>query len=214
MMAQRSMTRRMLMGGALAMGGALCAIPGGASQAQADEGISTSDEHGDGKQHGFIVNVRRCINCGHCVEACRLWNRTPEEEQARRRISTYQVRDGGQVHLSTSCMHCERPSCMDVCPAGAITKGYGGIVHVDEDRCIGCKYCYQACPYGVPHYNSRGMDKCDFCSEAGVALGDRPHCVRACKTGALRCGPLDELLAKSERVRRLDGPNGPSLVLR
>ena len=84
---------------------------------------------------------------------------------------------------------------MKVCPAGAISKDEHGVVKVDPDLCIGCKYCYQACPYEVPQYNSVSMDKCDCCQKAGVALGEEdPYCVRACKFGALKFGPLDELL--------------------
>lgn len=84
---------------------------------------------------------------------------------------------------------------MKVCPAGAISKDEHGVVKVDPDRCIGCKYCFQACPYEVPKYNSVSMDKCDCCQKAGVRIGEEdPYCVRACKFGALKFGPLDELL--------------------
>ncbi|MEI3230849.1 MAG: 4Fe-4S dicluster domain-containing protein [Gordonibacter pamelaeae] len=61
-------------------------------------------------------------------------------------------------------------SCLKVRPAGAISKDATGIVKVDPDVCIGCKYCFQACPYEVPRYNSVSMDKCDCCQGAGVAL--------------------------------------------
>ena len=74
---------------------------------------------------------------------------------------------------------------MRVCPAGAISKDAHGIVKVNPDVCIGCKYCFQACPYEVPKYNSVSMDKCDCCQGSGVAIGEDPYCVRACKFGAL-----------------------------
>lgn len=211
----QAMSRRVLVGGAAALGGAW-ALSGAAAleAAWASEEAPADERAFDGTQYGFSVNVQRCINCGHCVEACRLWNRTAEGEPPRRHVGTYRTEGGREVHISTSCMHCERPACAEVCPAGAIEKVAGGMVRVDDDRCIGCKYCFQACPYGVPHYNARGMDKCDFCTEAGVALGEAPHCVKACKTGALRFGKMDELLAKSPRVRQIDGPGGPSCVLR
>ena len=85
---------------------------------------------------------------------------------------------------------------------------------VDHDRCIGCKYCYQACPFGVPHYTSAGMDKCDLCLEAGVALGEAPNCVQACKFRALHFGTIDDLVAGSGgRAKKIEASTGPSYVL-
>lgn len=164
-------------------------------------------------QYGFLMNASRCINCEKCVEACRLWSRTPGSRPARRRIESYVSPSGKELFVSMSCMHCEKPSCAEVCPAGAISKGPGGIVVVDDELCIGCKYCYQACPFEAPQYDEVGMDKCDCCLGAGVTPGELPHCVRACKTQALRFGELDDLLALSERVRRIGGPTEPSCVL-
>lgn len=117
-------------------------------------------------------------------------------------MTPYTTANGQKVYVSTSCMHCEDPACATVCPARAITKGEGGVVTVDHDRCIGCKYCYQACPFGVPHYTSAGMDKCDLCLEAGVALGEAPNCVQACKFRALHFGTIDDLVAGSADVPR------------
>ncbi|MEC4273685.1 4Fe-4S dicluster domain-containing protein [Adlercreutzia sp. R25] len=110
-------------------------------------------------------------------------------------------------------MHCESPSCATVCPAAAISKGPGGIVTVDETRCIGCKYCYEACPFEAPRYDEVSMYKCDCCRSAGVQVGDTPYCVRACKTQALRYGQLNDLLELSERVQRIEGPTKPSAAL-
>ena len=103
---------------------------------------------------------------------------------------------------------------MKVCPAGAISKDAHGIVKVNPDVCIGCKYCFQACPYEVPKYNSVSMDKCDCCLGAGVPLGEKPHCVSACKLGALSYGKIDDLMAQTNgKARRIDGPTGPSYLL-
>lgn len=217
MTGERAITRRAAIAGTCAAAAAatlgsagLCAVEalaqGGPEQTAAPSSHVTG-------QLGFAVNVQRCINCGNCEEACRLWNRTQEGERSRRTISVQHDMYGREVYVSTSCMHCETPSCATVCPAGAISKGEGGIVSVDKNLCIGCKYCYQACPYGVPHYNAAGMDKCDFCTHADVPLGEAPRCVRACKTGALRYGTMDELLTKSKRARQLEGPTSPSCVL-
>lgn len=111
-------------------------------------------------------------------------------------------------------MHCADPSCAQACPAAAIEKGGGGIVAVNPDRCIGCKYCYQACPFEVPHYTDQGMDKCDCCRSIGVSLGDTPRCVDACKFKALHYGPLDQLMeASNGNAKPLEAPTGPSLLL-
>ena len=114
-------------------------------------------------------------------------------------------------------MHCADPNCLRVCPAGAISKGEAGIVSVDPDRCIGCKYCFQACPYGVPKYNGVSMDKCDCCLGSGVAPGDTPHCVSACGFGALTYGAMEELQAEATRRHAEAAPVGeecgPSCLL-
>lgn len=180
--------------------------PSGATPAIAPEGRPDC-------QYGFLMNPQRCIDCGCCVEACQGANKAPVGQTPRRKIVDYESAGGRLCHVSYSCMHCEKPACAEVCPAGAISKTVGGIVVVDEERCIGCKYCYQACPFEAPHYNSASMYKCDYCFSAGVALGDAPNCVTACTTQALRFGPLEELLALSDRVRRIEGPTLPSAAL-
>ena len=91
-------------------------------------------------------------------------------------------------------MHCANPGCASVCPAGAIAKRpEDGIVVVDKSKCIGCHYCFMACPFGVPQYTDEGMDKCDCCIGNGVTPGDTPHCVLACPTQALQFGELGDL---------------------
>lgn len=217
------MARRTFVGGALATGMALGALaslgqPGSAAYAQDVEAAviasASVDESAGNAQYGFLIKVRNCIDCKECVKACRLWNRIPESVPARRKITPHTAESGKEVYLSTSCMHCEHPSCASVCPAGAISKGDGGVVVVDSSRCIGCKYCYQACPYGVPNYRVFGMDKCDCCLGNGVPLGETPHCVQACKVGALHYGRLEDLLVQAgETARLVDGENGPSCVL-
>ncbi len=186
----------------LAVGGATVAMPAGARAAAADAKTA--------KQYGFLMDTAHCVNCKNCVTACRNYNNIPDDEVGRRHVTTYKKSNGKKVFVSTSCMHCENPSCLSVCPAGAISKGEGGVVTVDKKKCIGCKYCHQACPYGVPHYNEKGMDKCDCCLGSGVKLGDSPHCVDACQYDALHYGPVDELLdAYGDRAKRIAGPTGP-----
>ena len=161
---------------------------------------------------GFLVKPHNCLNCHACVEACRKFNKTPESRPARRHITKYE-KDGEALFVSTSCMHCEEPACASVCPAGAIKKAEDGVVYVDKDRCIGCKYCYQACPFGVPTYSSAAMDKCDCCTLGGTRPGNAPRCAEACKFGALHFGTVDELLAQCPDAKVVEASTKPSFYL-
>ena len=161
---------------------------------------------------GFLVKPHNCLNCQACVEACRKFNKTPESRPARRHITKYE-KDGEALFVSTSCMHCEEPACASVCPAGAIKKAEDGVVYVDKDRCIGCKYCYQACPFGVPTYSSAAMDKCDCCTLGGTRPGNAPRCAEACKFGALHFGTVDELLAQGPDAKVVEASTKPSFYL-
>ena len=90
-------------------------------------------------------------------------------------------------HLSLACNHCEKPACLIACPANAYSKdAVSGFVLLDKNRCIGCRYCTWACPYGAPAYDRKTgvVAKCTFCDER-QARGLAPACVEACPTGAL-----------------------------
>lgn len=212
MISDTVLTRRGLLAGCAVVGSAMVmcgsiAVGGASADESSDPAV----------QYGFLSDMGRCVGCKNCVRACREANGLTEDTLDRRRVETYYNSRNEKVYLSTSCMHCADPNCMRVCPAGAISKGAAGIVSVDPEKCIGCKYCYQACPYGVPRYNSKSMDKCDCCLGAGVVPGEEPNCVQACKFGALEYGPLDELRARAEkrgRQVRLAGQEGnPSCLI-
>ena len=100
-------------------------------------------------------------------------------------------------YVSISCNHCEDPACMPVCPEKAITKDANGFVVIDTEKCIGCRACQKACPYGAPQYSAAagGMLKCDGCRDR-VAEGKKPVCVEACPLRALDLLPIDELRKK------------------
>ena len=131
------------------------------------------------KQYGFYMDTERCIKCWACEVACKQWNGIEAGTIARRKV--HEVESGTfpnvtRTFVSMSCMHCGEPACAKVCPAGAITKrGEDGIVVVDKEKCIGCHYCFFACPFGVPQYTDAGMDKCDCCIGNGVEPGDTPN---------------------------------------
>ncbi len=173
-------------------------------------------------QYGFFIDSSRCTGCKTCELACKDYkDLTPEV--SFRRIYEYAggdwQEDNGVWHqnvfayyLSISCNHCEDPACTKVCPSGAMHKREDGFVVVDEDVCIGCRYCHMACPYGAPQYNeTKGhMTKCDGCYDR-VAEG-KPICVESCLR-ALDFGPIDELRKNMaiwrplRRCRELTLPN-------
>lgn len=207
------LTRRRLLQGA-AFAGASAFIVGAVTLPAPASAEDSQDATGvAGVQYGFLVDASKCVNCEKCVAACREANGLSEDTPDRRRIQSFKDKRHHDVTVSTSCMHCADPSCLRVCPAGAIVKGDAGIVSVSKDDCIGCKYCYQACPYEVPRYNSEGMDKCDCCLTAGVAPGDTPYCVQACIFNALQYGPIEELKAKAPHAVLIAAANDPSCLI-
>jgi Fe-S-cluster-containing dehydrogenase component len=148
---------------------------------------------------GFSVDLHRCVGCGACVLACRLENGWPGG-CAWRRVVPLNLRrhPGGPTYfLSVACHHCEKPACLETCPSRAYEKRPDGIVVHHEERCLGCRYCEMACPFGSPKYDAaRGViGKCHLCHhrlDAGVTLrpdavsAPLPACVAACPTEALR----------------------------
>jgi anaerobic dimethyl sulfoxide reductase subunit B (iron-sulfur subunit) len=170
--------------------------------------------------YGFYVDTSRCIGCNACAMACKDWaDVQPGEGVQLRRVTTIEagkVPDVSLVNLSLACMHCGKPACVAVCPAGAITKrAEDGIVVVDSDKCIGCHYCFFACPFGVPQYGNEGtMEKCDLCLER-LQAGEKPVCVAACPAGALHAGTPEELskFAQEKAARRLAGATQPSVLI-
>ena len=160
------------------------------------------------KQLAFYVNIAECVGCKACQVACKDKNDLPEGIRWRR-VFEYEGgewvnQDGTLIpsnlfsyFVSSACMHCENPICLEVCPAEAISKRDDGIVLIDEQKCVGCRYCSWACPYGAPQFNEkRGiMTKCTFCSDL-IDQGGSPACVEACPYRALEFGDLEELRAK------------------
>ena len=160
------------------------------------------------KQLAFYVNVASCTGCKACQIACKDKNDLPTGVRWRR---VFQYEGGDWINqngemipsdvyayaVSAACMHCTNAICMEVCPAAAISKRDDGIVLIDANKCIGCRYCSWACPYGAPQFNeSLGvMTKCNMCYDL-VDKGERPACVEACPYRAMDFGPLDELQQK------------------
>lgn len=163
------------------------------------------------KQLAFYFNASACTDCKACQVACQDKNNLPPA-MTYRRVFQYGggnwVPDSSATNLfrannvysysvSTACMHCQNPLCVEVCPAGAITKREDGVVLIDQEKCIGCRYCEWACPYGAPVFDQiKGvMAKCTFCEDL-LAQGENPACVDACVMRALEVGELEDLRAK------------------
>jgi anaerobic selenocysteine-containing dehydrogenase/Fe-S-cluster-containing dehydrogenase component len=140
-------------------------------------------------QAGFLLDLGRCVGCGACVLACRLENGWSTDNPWRRIVPLNLSRRaaGPTYFLSVACHHCERPACVAACPSGAYEKRADGAVVHHESRCIGCRYCEMACPFGAPRFDAaRGvMTKCHLCHHR-LDAGEAPACVAACPTEALR----------------------------
>lgn len=160
----------------------------------------------DIKHHAFLFDATRCIDCRACMVACSVENNIPMDKT---RIWVAGVGVTGQfpdLQRSTMvyhCMHCEHPDCMSACPVGAYTKREDGPVLYNSEVCIGCRYCMNACPFGVPHFDyDKGLidgafiDKCTMCTQR-IDIGMEPACVATCPTDALVFGERDELIKEA-----------------
>jgi anaerobic dimethyl sulfoxide reductase subunit B (iron-sulfur subunit) len=158
---------------------------------------------------GFTLDLGRCVGCGACALACRIENGLPTGVIWRRILQVNGSRiDGGPTyHLSVSCHHCETPPCASACPSGALKKTPEGLVLLDTSRCVGCRYCEMACPFGAPAFDAEAgvMTKCHLCQHR-LAEGSPPACVVACPTQALGCSiPAGEGGSPGASGRRRDG---------
>jgi len=158
------------------------------------------------KHKAFIFDATRCIDCRACMVACSVENNIPMNK-TRIWVAGDGVIGKFPVLESASmvyhCMHCEEPDCLSACPVGAYTKREDGPVIYDPNKCIGCRYCMNACPFGVPHFDyDKGLvegafiDKCTMCPQR-VDVGLEPACVATCPTDALVFGERDELLVEA-----------------
>jgi len=168
-------------------------------------------------QLALVIDLNVCVGCHACVTSCKQWNTSgtagpladlePYGKDPTgaffNRVQTFEVGEYPNtqtVHFPKSCLHCEDPPCVPVCPTGASYKrAEDGIVLVDYDKCIGCKYCSWACPYGAREVDPvrKVMTKCTLCVDRihDKALPEaerKPACVLACPTSARLFGDIHD----------------------
>ena len=142
----------------------------------------------------FFVDPSRCIGCKSCVEACTECDTHRGEPMIH---LEYVDRAHSVQTVPVVCMHCEQPTCAEVCPADAIKRTGDGVVQsARKPRCIACGNCVVACPFGVPElYIDRAiMMKCDMCYDR-TSVGKRPMCATVCPSQALFFGTREQILA-------------------
>jgi len=207
--------------------------------------VSANPEALVGKSWAMVVNPKKCEEgCKKCIDACHrvhnvpdfgnpkdeikwIWNE-PYEDAFPSQNHEYIEDSLKDIPITVLCNHCDNPPCVRVCPTKATWKRKDGIVMMDYHRCIGCRFCMAACPYGARSLNWRDprpfikkelnrefptrtkgvVEKCTFCEER-LAKGQIPACVEACKEKALVFGDLDdpnsevrEILRSHHTVRR------------
>ena len=169
----------------------------------------------------FLIDLTRCTGCRGCQVACKQWNQLEAEqtvffsgegyqnppamsEQTFTRIKFRDYEKNGQneyVFYKEMCMHCDNPACASVCPVLALNKSPEGPVTYDEKRCIGCRFCMVACPFGVPKYEwSKVLPlirKCTGCYSR-VKAGLIPACAKTCPA-AISYGSRKEMVAEAKR---------------
>jgi len=185
--------------------------------------LSNSEERKGiaGKKFVMVIDLARCKNLGKCREAC---NHAHQVNPGQNWIKVLGMEDSDHTApywQPTTCMHCDEPPCVKVCPVDATFKRQDGIVLIDSDRCIGCRFCMAACPYSTrvfnweepvltkepvstkevapQHYScetstpqKKGtVGKCDFCPDM-ARKGELPHCVSACPNGVFFFGDMNE----------------------
>jgi len=184
----------------------------------------------------LVVDLDRCRSgCRDCIDACHAAHNVPAipdaahavkwvwTEPFARAFPAAEPAEGSRLRelpVLVLCNHCDNPPCVRVCPAGATWKRPDGIVTIDMHRCIGCRYCMAACPYGSRSFNwvdprphvaspdpayptrTKGVvEKCNFCEER-VARGGTPACVEACAEGGLAFGDVNDRLSAAGRSLR------------
>jgi Fe-S-cluster-containing dehydrogenase component len=199
---RRSVLKMFAGGGALAVGAGRPAA--GQDRKEAPEGAL-----------GLLYDSTLCIGCQACVDACRRANDVPYSDaqalyydndrlsaNTKNIIKKYEAPDGRVAFMKMQCMHCLDPACASACMLGSFKKRLGGAITWDPDKCVGCRYCQVACPFGVPQFEwgtaVPHLVKCELCTHL-VADGGTPACADVCPREAVIFGRYTDLLAEAHR---------------
>lgn len=168
-----------------------------------------------GRKWIMVIDLSKCDGCKKCTEACQKMHFTPPDREWIRVFKMQDAKETSPYYFPKPCFHCDNPPCTRVCPVGATFKRQDGIVLIDNERCIGCRFCIAACPYSTRYFNwgrpktspaeaeaayspEQGYprrigtaEKCDFCAEM-LEAGQLPSCASACAMGALYFGDQNE----------------------
>ncbi len=153
----------------------------------------------------LLFDATKCIGCKACFYACKESNKLPQKEKEEEELTNTAytvVKEKDGVYYRRLCMHCNVPTCASVCPVKAFEKTESGPVIYHDKRCMGCRYCIQACPFGVPTYEWEStkplVKKCTMCAERQKE-GKITACSEACPTGATIFGDRNELLMEARK---------------
>jgi Fe-S-cluster-containing dehydrogenase component len=185
---------------------AMCSTP--VPPAEARKGIP-------GKQFVMVIDLSRCKNARKCVTQCQKMHNLPPEDEWIKVFLMKDSKDTAPYWFPKPCFHCNQPPCVKVCPVGATYKRTDGIVLIDNERCIGCKFCMTACPYSSRVFQWEEIEenpemadiqyspetsvpskvgtvgKCDFCPDM-ARQGKLPDCVTGCPNGVIFFGDKNE----------------------
>ncbi|NNF34607.1 MAG: 4Fe-4S dicluster domain-containing protein [Saprospiraceae bacterium] len=180
-----------------------------------------------GKKFVMVIDLSRCNNLRKCHDACEKIHYLPPDKEWLKVLKMQDNDSTSPYWQPTNCFHCDRPPCVKVCPVDATFKRSDGIVFIDTKRCIGCRFCMVACPYGARSFNwieptiseeifaqehhscesiiprLGTVSKCDFCPDM-AKNGDLPHCVTACPNGVYYFGDeKEDCVSNGSEVVRL-----------
>lgn len=167
-----------------------------------------------GRKFVMVIDLSKCRNARKCVEACQEGHMLPEDHEWMKLYLLQDARRTAPYWFPKPCFHCDKPMCVSVCPVGATYKRPDGIVLVDNQRCIGCKFCMTGCPYSARVFNWKAVEtelpedhaydpeenvpqvegtvgKCVFCAD-NLRKGLLPRCVTACPMGTIYFGDILE----------------------
>ncbi|GAX89956.1 4Fe-4S ferredoxin [Effusibacillus lacus] len=178
------------------------------------------------KSMGMLIDTSTCHGCKACQVACKEWNGLPMEQEIGltgisydntghlsdtnwRHVKFVELfsedrSDSRWLFLSDSCKHCQLAGCMEVCPTNAIIRTEFDTVYIDQDTCIGCRYCITGCPFGVIEIShiSGTAQKCTLCYDR-LQVGQQPACAQACPTDCIQFGEVPQLMQLAEDREKL-----------